>query len=609
MAEIERSIPQKIFERVRETPDLVLFINKEQGKWRDITWKEVGGIIIEISNGLLALGLKTDEKVCILSENRLEWLYADFGIISAGGVTAAIYPSNLSDEVEYIVNHCEAKIIFVSNAGQLKKLDGKETRMKGLKKIVMIEKLENMPKDAITLADLRELGKKYAAEHPKDFEERMKSLTPDNLLTLIYTSGTTGPPKAAMLTHGNIIWVYHALEDVLEGLLSMDNTDLTLSYLPYAHAYERIGGVYFSIFRNIKIAIAESVDKLTANIAETRPTLLLGAPRVYEKIYSGLLKRIDAESPLKKKLFWWAIGVGKQVSPYRLNQKPMPLLLRPKFFLANLLIFKQIKDRFGGRIKFMVSSAAPISPEILEFFSALDIMVLEGWGMTETSAPSTITRPGKLKLGTVGMPLKNVQIKIAEDGEILVKGGNVFKGYFKDPVQTKEGFDPDGFFHTGDIGEVDADGCLKITDRKKDLIITAGGKNIAPQNIENLMKTDMYISEFVSYGDNKKFLAGLVTLDEEAMKTWADTQGIKYKDMAELSQKPEVFKFIEGRIKELNKRLPSYSTIKRFSILPHQFTQEAGEITPTMKLKRKVVYKKYKDMLESLYLGVEDGAI
>jgi len=609
MAEIERSIPQKIFERVRETPDLVLFINKEQGKWRDITWKEVGGIITEVSNGLLALGLKTDEKVCILSENRLEWLYADFGIISSGGVTAAIYPSNLSDEVEYIVNHCEAKIIFVSNAGQLKKLEGWETRMKGLKKIIMIEKLEDMPKDAITLADLRELGKKYTAEHPKAFEERLKSLTPDNLLTLIYTSGTTGPPKGAMLTHGNIIWVYHALEDVLEGLLSMDNTDLTLSYLPYAHAYERIGGVYFSVFRNIKIAIAESVDKLTVNIAETKPTLLLGAPRVYEKIYSGLLKRIDAESPLKKKLFWWAIGVGKQVSPYRLNNKPVPLMLRPKFFLANLLIFKKIKERFGGRIKFMVSSAAPISPEILEFFSALDIMVLEGWGMTETSAPSTITRPGKLKLGTVGLPLKNVQIKIAQDGEILVKGGNVFKGYFKDPVQTKEGFEPDGFFHTGDIGEIDADGCLKITDRKKDLIITAGGKNIAPQNIENLMKTDMYISEFVSYGDNKKFLAGLVTLDEEAMKPWADAQGIKYKDMAELSQMPEVHKFIEGRIKELNKRLPSYSTIKRFVILPNQFTQEAGEITPTMKLKRKVVYKKYKDMLESLYMGVEDGAI
>jgi long-chain acyl-CoA synthetase len=236
-------------------------------------------------------------------------------------------------------------------------------------------------------------------------------------------------------------------------------------------------------------------------------------------------------------------------------------------------------------------------------------MVLEGWGMTETSAPSSITRPGTIKIGTVGLPLKGVEIKIADDGEILVRGGNIFKGYYKDPAQTKEGFDPDGFFHTGDIGEFDKDGCLKITDRKKDLIITAGGKNIAPQNIENLMKTDMYISEFISYGDNKKFLAGLVTLDEEAMAAWAKQQGIQYKDFPELTQRPEVCKFIEGRIAELNKRLPSYSTIKRFKILPNQFTQEAGEVTPTMKLKRKVVYKKYHDMLESLYLGVEDGAI
>ena len=609
MAELERSIPQKFFDRARENPEFVLFLNKEQGSWRAITWKEAASVISEIANGLLALGLNMQDRVSFLSENRLEWLYADFGNISAGGVTAAIYPSNLADEVEYIVNHSEARFIFVSNQAQLKKLDGRDKRMPGLKKLILFDKVPEMPKDAITLAQLRELGRKYASEHPRELEARIQSLTPEHLLTLIYTSGTTGPPKGAMLTHGNIIWVYHAVEDVLEGLLAIDHSDLTLSYLPYAHAYERIGGVYFSIFRNIKIAIAEGIDKLTSNIAETRPTLLLGAPRVYEKIYSGLLKRMDQESALKRKLFWWAVGVGKKASRYRMKNQPLPLSLRPGFFLADRLVFKQIKNRFGGRLKFMVSAAAPIAPEIMEFFWALNIMVLEGWGMTETSAPSTITRPGRIKIGTVGLPLKGVQLKIAKDGEILVKGGNIFKGYFKDPVQTREGFDPDGFFLTGDIGGIDEDGCLKITDRKKDLIITAGGKNIAPQNIENLMKTDMYISEFIAYGDNKKFLTGLVTLDEEALTAWAKQQGIQYKDFMELSQKPEVFKFIEGRIAQLNKRLPSYSTIKRFKILPHQFTQEAGEITPTMKLKRKVVYKKYHDMLESLYLGIEDGAI
>ncbi len=609
MAEIEQSIPQKFFDRAREHPDLVLFHNKEQGQWRRISWKEAASVIREIANGLISLGLQVDDKVSILGENRLEWLYADFGIISTGGVTAAIYPSNLPDEVEYIVNHSEAKFIFVSNWGQLRKIEGRETRMKGLKKVILFDKIDNYPEDALSLEQLRELGRKYGKEHPEELDARVKSLTPEHLLTLIYTSGTTGPPKGTMLSHGNIIWVYHALENVFQQVLDIGQDDLHLSYLPYAHAMERIGGIYFGVFRGLQIAIAEGIDKLTTNIVETKPTLLLGAPRVYEKIYSGILKRMEQESPLKKKIFRWALGIGKAASKYRFNKLPMPLMLRPKFFLANLLVFRSIKQRFGGRLKFMVSAAAPISPEILDFFSGLDIMVLEGWGMTETSAPSTITRPGLLKIGTVGRPLKGVEVKIAEDGEILVRGGNIFKGYFKDPAQTAEGFEPDGFFHTGDIGEIDADGCLKITDRKKDLIITAGGKNISPQNIENLMKTDIYISEFLAYGDSKKFLVALVTLDEEAVIAWAKERGMQYKDFAELSRKPEVQKLIESRVAELNKRLPSYSTIKRIKILPNQFTQEAGEITPTLKLKRKVVNRKYSQLIESMYAGLEDGNI
>jgi len=605
----EQSIPQKFFERAKSHPELTLFLNKEKGKWREIKWKEAAQVVSELANGLLALGLEVGDRVCILSENRLEWIYADFGIISAGGVTTAIYPSNLADEVEYIVNHSEAKYIFVSNWAQLRKLEDREERMPSLQRVIVFDELDHLPDDALSFAQLRELGRKYAQEHPKDLEERINHLTPDHLLTLIYTSGTTGPPKGAMLTHGNIIWTYYAIEDVLEDLIDVNHTDLELSYLPYAHAYERIGGIYFGIFRGIKIAIAEGIDKLTANILETRPTVLLGAPRVYEKIYSTLLKRIEQGPGLQKKLFWWAVNVGKEASKYKLAEKKLPLSLRLRFTLAKLSVFNKIKARFGGRIKFMVSAAAPISPEILEFFNALDILVLEGWGMTETSAPATINRPGKIKLGTVGQPLKGVKIKIAEDGEILVKGGNVFKGYFKDEQTTKESFDEGGWFYTGDIGELDDEGFLKITDRKKDLIITAGGKNIAPQNIENLMKTDMYISEFICYGDRKKFLVGLVTLEEEAIKEWADRQGIKYQDFAQLSQHPKVYKLIESRIGELNKRLPSYATIKQFKILPHQFTQEAKEITPTMKLKRKVIYEKYKDLFEGMYEGLKDGAI
>ena len=609
MSEQEQSIPQKFFDRAKAHPELTLFLNKEQGKWREISWQEAGDVVREIANGLIALGLEIGDRVCFLSENRLEWIYGDFGTISAGGATSAIYPSNLADEVEYIVNHSGAKFIFVSNWAQLRKLDDRVERMPGLKKVIMFDQIDNLPEDAITLAQLRNLGKEYAQRHPEELEKRIQSLTQDHLLTLIYTSGTTGPPKGAMLTHGNIIWTYHALEDMMEELLSIDYSDLELSYLPYAHAYERIGGIYFGIFRGIKIAIAEGIDKLAKNIVEVKPTILLGAPRVYEKIYSGILRAIDQAPKLRKKLFYWALNIGKKVTPYKLKKEPAPFSLNLVHRLADFVVFRRIKERFGGRIKFMVSAAAPIAPEILEFFNAMNIMILEGWGMTETSAPSTITRPGKIKIGTVGHPLKGVEIKIAGDGEILVKGGNVFKGYFKDEAQTKEAFTPDGWLKTGDIGEIDEQGFLKITDRKKDLIITAGGKNISPQNIENLMKTDMFISEFLTYGDRKKFLVGLVTLEEEAIKDWAQANGIKFQDFSGLSQHPEVHKLIEQRIGELNKRLASYSTIKRFKILPRQFTQESGEITPTMKLKRKVVYERYKKLLEEMYQGLDDGEI
>jgi len=601
----DRSIARKFFDRVAEHPDRLLFQNKESGAWRKYSWAMAGEIIREIGQGLLALGVEPGERVAILSENRLEWVFTDLAILAAGGVSVGIYPSVLAAEVEYIVGNSEARVIFVSNAGQLQKLADRAETMPTLEQIITYARIPGAPAAAITLEELRARGRADAEAHPDALAERTASLDREDLALLIYTSGTTGPPKGVMLSHGNILWVYEAMARALD----INDTDQNLSYLPYAHVYERIGGIYFSIFRGLPIAIAEGLDKLTQNIAEIRPTILLGAPRVYEKIHAGLMRNVEAMPAWQKFLFHWAMKVGEAASPYKLSGEPMPLGLKLKNALAGALIFNKIKDRFGGRIRFMVSAAAPIAPELIRFFHALDILILEGYGLSESSAPSHVNRPGEIKFGTVGRPLPGVEQKIAEDGEILLRGGNIFKGYFKREEDTREALDAEGWFHTGDIGEIDADGYLKITDRKKDLIITAGGKNIGPQNIENLMKTDRFISEFLCYGDQKKFLVGLVTLEEESIRQWAQSRGLAFQDFAELSQKPEVKQLLEGRIAELNKQLPSYSTVKRIIILPKQFTQDEGEVTPTLKLKRKVLNRKYRDPLEALYAGVDDGAI
>lgn len=601
----DNSIAQKFFDRVAEHPDRLLFQNKEAGAWRNYSWAESGKVIREIGNGLLALGVEKGERVAILSENRLAWVFTDLGILAAGGVSVGIYPSVLAEEVEYIVANSAARVIFVSTPGQLRKLVRRAETMPTLQHLVTYDRIPEAPAEAITLEELQARGRAYAESHPAALKERTAALERQDLALLVYTSGTTGPPKGTMLSHGNVLWVYEAMAQVLD----IHDTDQNLSYLPYAHVYERIGGIYFSVFRGLPIAIAEGIDKLTQNIAEVRPTILLGAPRVYEKIHAGLMRSVEEMPGWQQSLFHWAMQVGAAASPYKLSHKPMPLGLKLKNALADALIFKKIKNRFGGRIRFMVSAAAPIAPELIRFFHALDILILEGYGLTESSAPSHVNRPGEIKFGTVGRPLPGVEQKIAEDGEILLRGGNIFQGYFQREEDTREALDAEGWFHTGDIGEIDAEGYLKITDRKKDLIITAGGKNIGPQNIENLMKTDRFISEFLCYGDKKKFLVGLVTLDEESVKQWAQSQGIAGSDFAELSRKPELKQMIEGRIAELNKQLPKYSTVKRIEILPRQFTQEAGEVTPTLKLKRKVLNQKYRDQLEAMYAGVDDGAI
>lgn len=600
----ERSIPEKFFTMAQEHPARTLFRNKEEGRWRDIAWSEVEDAVTEIANGFLSLGLAAGDRVSLLSENRLDWIYADLGLLAAGGVTVTIYPSNLPHEVEYIVSHSGSRFIVISGAGQYRKLANRKETMPGLEKIISLDALENAADDVMTLTRLREQGRAFQSQNPRALRERTAGIRRDDLCTMVYTSGTTGPPKGAMISHGNILAVHEAVDQILT--LDKDS-DITLSILPYAHVYERIGGIMNGIFAGITIAIGEGLDKIAANVVEIRPTLILGAPRLYEKMYAGIQKNIAAGSPAKQKIFGWAMSVGREVGPYKLAHQPLPLGLKLKHALADKLVFSAIKQKFGGRIRFFVSAAAPISKDIIEFFHALDILIIEGWGMTETSAPSTINKPDNVRFGSVGQVLPGTEVKIADDGEIMVRGENVFMGYYSKDGPIRDEFEDKGWFHTGDIGRIDEDGFLYITDRKKDIIITAGGKNISPQNIENLLKTDLYISEALVFGDRKKFLSAIVTLDEEATASWAQKEGIAFKDFAELSQKPETKKMVEGRIAALNKNLPKHETIKKIVILDRQFQQELGEITPTMKLKRKVLNQKFGKVFEDMYAGLEDG--
>jgi long-chain acyl-CoA synthetase len=594
----EDNLAGMIFKRVQRFETRTCLINKEAGRWREIPWAEVGEETSTFAHGLMALGLRKGDGVSLLSENRKAWLYADFGILAAGGVTVTIYPSLLADEVAYIISNSDSRVAVVSTQEQLDKVLAHQNDLPKLEKIIVFDEYRQKGDPRIlSFSMVQEMGRVFRLKNPQELDRRIESIEPEDLSSLVYTSGTTGPPKGAMITHGNILFVVHSLEQVI----SLNERDRTLSFLPFCHVYERMGGTFTSLSQGVVIALAESFDRLAANMQEMKPTMVLGVPRVYEKVYGAVMKSMEESNPVRRSIFAWAREVGAQASPYRLQDRKMPLPLRWQFALADRLVFEKLRQRFGGRIRFFVTAAAPISKEIIEFFHSLGILILEGYGLTETSAPTNVNRPDWAKFGTVGPPLPGVQIKLAPDGEILVKGGNVFKGYYRDPELTRQVFTADGWFRTGDVGEIDSDGFLRITDRKKDILITAGGKNIAPQNIENMLKVSKWISEAMVFGDRRKYLVALLTLNEAEIKTFARAESLKSESLGELVNEPKIQELIQKEIDGKNKELPSFSTIKKFKVLPRQFTLEDGEVTPTLKLKRRVIAQKFKDMIDAMY--------
>jgi long-chain acyl-CoA synthetase len=571
----------------------VAYRHRRQGSWVDVTWEEQRSACKQITKSLIALGVHKGECVSILSQTRLEWVRCDFGIIASGGVTVGIYPTNLAPDCAYIINHCEARIVFVENAEQLQKLFSVRDGLAAVRHFILYDGKSDAANGVLSWDDFLRLGREIS---DAQFDGRVRGLQPHDLAALVYTSGTTGVPKGVMLTHENLLFVSKSASDSLY----LRDDFVTLLFLPLAHVFARLL-VYFSMRNGIAIAFAESIEKVAENLKEVQPHFVASVPRIFEKIYAKVMSIIQQAGGVKAKLFHWALNIGYAVSRLQEQKQGVPPLLSAKHALAHKLVLHKIQAAFGGRLVWAVSGAAPLNKSIAEFFHACGVLVLEGLGMTENSSFSNVNRYEHYKFGTVGPVGPGIEMKLAPDGEILFRGPNVMKGYFKNPAATAEAIDKDGWLYSGDIGEIDAEGFLRVTDRKKDLIITAGGKNVAPQRIEKILCTSPLISQAMAFGDRKNYITALIALNPESISSWAEAQGIAFKDLEELARHPQLKELVEREVEEKNKELASFESVKKIRILPKGFSIAEGELTPTLKIKRKVVTEKYREVLEAMY--------
>lgn len=597
-----RTICELFFQAADRKGDNPMFMHKSEGSYRPISGNDMRERVALIANGLLDLGLKSDGKAAILSNNRWEWAAVDLGIVSAGAADVTIYPTLLPDQVAYILNDSDATILFVENLSQLKKVQQVWASCKMLKYIIVMDDTEVDDKNVLTLSELMSKGDTYRKKAPEAYEKRWKARTGDDLLTLIYTSGTTGNPKGVMLTHGNLV---SNCCDAKAAVLGEDylGNDVALSFLPLSHVLERMAGFYLVMYIGGTIAYAESIETVPQNLLEVRPDLMVSVPRLYEKMYARIMDMAISGGGLKKNIFFWALSVGERAAPYLSRDKQPGGFLGLQYKIAQKLVFSKLKKRTGGRLRFFISGGAPLGRDICEFFLAAGLRILEGYGLTETSPVISVNRFELLKPGTVGLPIENVEVKIAEDGEILCKGPNVMTGYYKQDDATKEAINADGWFHTGDIGHFDQDNCLVITDRKKELIVTSGGKNVAPQPIENKLKADHFISQAVLIGDKQKFIAALIVPDFEAIAKWAEKHELTTGTPEEMIKQPEIRELIHARIQKVNDGIARYEQVKEFALLSKELTMEEDELTPTLKVKRRVVHEHYKAEIEGMYAG------
>ena len=565
--------------------------------YKGITYKELKEETDLFAFGLKELGLKKNDSVAIISENRPEWVYADFAMQLLGIIDVPLYPSLTSDSIEYILNDSESKAIIVSTGFQLNKVLKIIKNCKHIKHIIIFNENEDGDgkHNILTFKEVQEKGKKLKKSNPDWLKNASGEIKENDICTIIYTSGTTGEPKGVILTHRNIISNVNAALQIFP----ITKDDIFLSFLPLCHIFERMAGYYTAFAAGCTIYYAESIEKVATNLQEAKPTLMTSVPRLFERIQSRIIKNVESQSVTKQKIFYWALGVGKDYVAAR-KKGSISTALALKHKVADKLVFHKLRERTGGRLRFFISGGAALSKELGEFFEAVGLQIVEGYGLTESSPVIAANKPDDYKFGTVGKPLPGVEIKIASDGEILARGPNIMQGYFKKKRETEETI-IDGWLHTGDIGVFDSDGFLMITDRKKHLFKTSAGKYIAPTPIENIFLSSKYIDQFVLIGDRRMFLSALIVPDYDALKEYADAHKITYSSESDLTNNDQIYKLIEDDMAKLQKRLANYERVRKFALLDKPFTIETGEITPSLKIKRKVVEKKYNYLIEQMY--------
>ncbi|MBS1150763.1 MAG: long-chain fatty acid--CoA ligase [Myxococcaceae bacterium] len=587
------TIPQRLIDQAQKQGEASALFEKRDGAWKSFSWREYGELVRRASKALIALGCAPGSTTCILGFNRMEWVVFDLASMSIGGAPAGIYGTSSPSEVRYIVDHAQSPVVLVENVEQWKKVEKERANLPHLRQVVTMRGCPRID-DPLVLSWEDFLARGDQVPDLK-YLERVHALEPEGLATLIYTSGTTGPPKGVMLTHRNLAWT----ADVAVSVTGATTVDCSLSYLPLAHIAEQMFSVHCPITAGMSVWFAESIEKVPDNLKEVRPTVFFAVPRIWEKFYTGIGSKLAVAKGLKARIAGWARSVGTAATAFRMRGEPLPLALRLKYRLADRLVFSKLKAAIGlDRAKICVSGAAPVSKEVLEFMASLDVIVHEVYGQSEDTGPTTFNTPGKVKLGTVGPVFPGVEVRLAEDGEILVRGPNVFKGYYKEPEATAAAL-IDGWLQSGDLGSLDPNGFLTITGRKKEILITAGGKNIAPKNLEAALKNHPLVNEAVVIGDRRKYLTALVTLDPDALTRFCTEHGLQ---VATAPQSEQVRSQIQQAVDRLNEEVARVEQVKKFAILPRNFTIQDGELTPTLKVKRKAVAEHFAAEIEAMYV-------
>ncbi len=595
---MEETIPRMILKRAQEDPGRTVFMQKIGERYGAIPWSELERQIYRFGKSLLASGVAAGDRVAIMAPNCPNWAYADLGAMAAGAVTVPVYHTEGLEALLHIVNDSGSRLLFLGSVLTARELAEHLEELPELKTIVLLvdgfEHPRFLPLDAF-LAQAEQIV-------DADLQNRLDHARAEATATLVYTSGTTGLPKGAILTHSNILANVRAAVSVF----TLGPDDICLSFLPLSHVFERVDGYYLMLHQRAIIAYAEDIDTVPLNLTEVKPTVVISVPRLYEKMFARIMERVLSGPWLKKQLFFGALKIGRAYATKVLANQTPGGLLQVAMGAARRAVFSKLQERLGGRLRFFISGGAPLGREIAEFFLAAGIPIYEGYGLTETAAGIAVNSPGQMRLGSVGLPFPGTDLRIDADGEILVRGPGVFQGYWQRPELTAETFD-ESWFKTGDIGRLDANGFLTITDRKKDLIITAGGENIAPQNLENLFKSDKYLANALVYGDRKPFLTALLVPNFDNLEKYARYKKIDFLNHCDLVGHPRVLDLLRRRIDRLQENLPPFNRVKRFTLLSRDFSSAEGEVTPTLKLKRKVVAAHFQQVLETMYLPQASG--